>query len=223
MIPGVRPDEEAPSPQGCPLSSSGGLAPSEDEIVSGEEESSPTPVVQASVGPATEAVHAGLPDKELECIQIASTDIAPEGFTNQSGPTSVKEPGVAREPVKVGSSVSPIQCVPLLESTADQAAREEPTQVSREAILRPQHRGVLPPLGEVANKTELAVTGFLTDHMSKIHVEGHKLFRKVREWHLGAEILQGQVSGYYLANHDEYHNLAPRDTPCRGYGNWILW
>ena len=64
---------------------------------------------------------------------------------------------------------------------------------------------------------------FITDQTREIYEHGPELFNQAREWHLGVEIMSRQSAGHYGSNHGDYHNLAPSNTPCKGYGNWLLW
>ena len=58
--------------------------------------------------------------------------------------------------------------------------------------------------------------------MIKIYIEGPALIKHARDTHMDVDILQRQQSGHYTVNHDAYHKLGVDHTPCRGYGNWIL-
>ena len=40
---------------------------------------------------------------------------------------------------------------------------------------------------------------------------------------MDAEILARQTAGYYLTNHNRYHELNGGNPPCKGFGNWLLW
>ena len=59
--------------------------------------------------------------------------------------------------------------------------------------------------------------------MTSLYLEGHTLFQQVRNRDMDAEILARQTAGYYLTNHNRYHDLNGGNPPCKGFGNWLLW
>ena len=47
------------------------------------------------------------------------------------------------------------------------------------------------------------------------------MMQRVRQLGMDVDLLTRQGEGYYVTNHDDYHELGS-SAPCRGYGNWLL-
>ena len=73
------------------------------------------------------------------------------------------------------------------------------------------------------DKSEAGMIDFITDQCRDIYEHGLPMLKKAKEWHLGAKLIARQSKGHYTSNHGACHNLSSDDTPCKGYGNWILY
>ena len=77
----------------------------------------------------------------------------------------------------------------------------------RNRLLKPEHRKAMPPMDMIGSQLEETSLNRIIKSMTALYVEGHSLFQQAQELDIGAEILSRQMAGYYLANHDRYHEL----------------
>ena len=117
-----------------------------------------------------------------------------------------------------------IQFIQISESVADQTIREESIISIYEDILKSNHRSILSSFDEfdIISAIEIIIVEFLIDRIYDIYMKISKLFFQTRESYIDEEILIYQSTGYSRSDHDDYRNLAPYDSPCKEYRNWIL-
>ena len=149
-------------------------------------------------------------------------DNTPQNSSSHDSPEAAKGPATPLVPVDPppsptkGVQTSQLETEPL---------PHLPQADQREGLLRSKHGPILPAFEEfgVIDKTEARMIDFITDQCRDIYEHGLPMLKQAKEWHLGAELIARQSKGHYTSNHGACHNLPSDDTPCKGYGNWILW
>ena len=147
----------------------------------------------------------------------------------QAGNSSEKAPAV----LQASTTTRQTDINPVSKSRPDampHAEQPEPVEVAlalpelspQQKLLRPEHREAMPEIDKIGDRFEETSLKRIIKSMTLLYVEGHTLFQQARNLDMDAEILARRAAGYYVTNHNRYHDLNGGNPPCKGFGNWLL-